>query len=109
MNVMGYAGDGLKAKFLPDRIRERQDRMAPVTVEGNRDRQEALLAANTAGKMFHLTGGQHMTEDGRWISREMADRALLVGVVHANVGQKLLFCYLVRVFFTFFRCDDFRN
>ncbi len=63
LNVMGYVGDVLKAEFLPDRIRERQDRMAPVTVEGDRDRQEALLAANTAGKMFHLTGGQHMTED----------------------------------------------
>ena len=55
--------------------------MAPFTVEGNRDRHEALLTANTAGKMFHLTGGQHMTEDNRWISREMANRALCVAAL----------------------------
>ena len=55
--------------------------MAPFTVEGNRDRHEALLTANTAGKMFHLTGGQHMTEDDGWISREMADRALCVAAL----------------------------
>jgi hypothetical protein len=64
--------------------------MAPVrTVEGERDRQEALLAGNRAGKMFHLTGGQHMTEDDGWISREMADRALRVAALKKK--KKILF------------------
>jgi hypothetical protein len=49
LNVMGYNGYVLRAQFFPDKIRERQDRMAPVTVEGNRDRHEALLTVQRNG------------------------------------------------------------
>ncbi len=37
-------------------------------------------------------------EESKRIIKDEDDTCSPTGVVHANVGQKLLFCYLVRVF-----------
>jgi hypothetical protein len=81
LNIMGNSGDVLKAQFLPEKIQERQDRMAPVRVAGTRDRQEALMTVNTAEKMFFVTGGQHMTEGDGWIMMEMVDKKIRVAAL----------------------------
>jgi hypothetical protein len=73
--VMGYSGNGLCAKFIPEKIRERQAASAPVTVENTREQQEALARTSMAGGVFFLTGGQHLTADDGWIaSSEMKER-----------------------------------
>jgi hypothetical protein len=60
LNAMGYGGDVLQVQFLVDKIRERQAAAAPVTVAQTRERQEAIVAANTAGKFFFATGEGRM-------------------------------------------------
>jgi hypothetical protein len=40
--VMGYSGDILCAKFIPEKISERQATSAPVMVENTWEQQEAL-------------------------------------------------------------------
>ncbi len=61
--VMGYNGKVLCAKFIPEKIWERQATSAPVMVENTRKQQEALARSSTAGGVFFLMGGQHLTAD----------------------------------------------
>ena len=65
LNAMGYGGDVLRAQFLVDKICEWQAAAAPVTVAQTRERQEAIVAANTAGKCFLQRG------EGRTLRRTM--------------------------------------
>ena len=51
LNVMGYSGDVLRAQFCLDKIREMKA-SGPVTVANMHERQEALAAAHTHGKIF---------------------------------------------------------
>ncbi len=71
--VMGYSGDVLCAKFIPEKVWERQAASAPVTVENTRKQQETLARTSTAGGVFFLTGGQHLTADDGWIASEMKE------------------------------------
>jgi hypothetical protein len=67
---MGYGGDVLQAKFLVDKICERQAVAAPVTVAQTCKRQ-----ANTADKhCFAMGGGTHITTDDGFIAAEMKVR-----------------------------------
>jgi hypothetical protein len=70
LNGMGYGGDVLQAKFLVDKICERQAVAAPVTVAQTCKRQ-----ANTVDKHFFATGGgTHITTDDGLIAAEMKVR-----------------------------------
>jgi hypothetical protein len=55
--VMGYSGNVLCARFIPEKIWERQATLAPVMVKNTRKRQKALARMSTAGGVFFLTGG----------------------------------------------------
>jgi hypothetical protein len=74
LSVMGYSGDVLCAKFISEKIWERQAASAPVTVANTREQQEVLARMSTAGGVFFLTGGQHLTADDGWIASEMKER-----------------------------------
>ncbi len=74
LSGMGYSGNILCAKFIPEKIWERQAASAPVTVENTRERQEVLARTSTADGIFFLTGGQHLTADDGWIVSEMKER-----------------------------------
>jgi hypothetical protein len=67
LNAMGYGGYVLRAQFLVDKIRERQAAAYPVTVAQTRERQEAIVAANTTGKHCFDTGGRDAHYNGRWV------------------------------------------
>ena len=70
LNGMGYGGDVLQAKFLVDKICERQAVAAPVTVA-----QTCKHQANTVDKHFFATGGgTHITTDDGLIAAEMKVR-----------------------------------
>ncbi len=68
---MGCSGNVLCAKFIPEKIWERQAASAPVTVENTRTQQEALARTSTVGGIFFLMGGQHLTVDDGWIASEI--------------------------------------
>jgi hypothetical protein len=53
-------------QFLVDKIRERQATAAPVTVAQTRERQVAIVAANTACKFFFATGEGRMMGSLLW-------------------------------------------
>jgi hypothetical protein len=57
---MGYRGEVLRVKFCTDRISERKA-VVPVMFAHIRERQEALAAARTHGKIFFVMGGEHVT------------------------------------------------
>ncbi len=70
LNVMGYRGGVLRAQFCLDQISERKA-LGPVTVANTRERQEALVAAQTHGKTFFVTGGKHVMLDDMFIVVEL--------------------------------------
>jgi hypothetical protein len=70
---MGYRGDLLSVQFRPDKIRELLA-SGPVTVANTRERQEALAAAQTHGKKFFVTGGEHVTSNDMLIAAELNQR-----------------------------------
>ncbi len=59
------------SKVHSGEIWERQAASAPVTVENTCGQQEALARMSTAGGVFFLTGGQHLTANDGWITSEM--------------------------------------
>jgi len=73
LNVKGYRGDVLRAQFCPDKIREMKA-SGPVTVANTRERQEALAAAHTHGKIFFVMGGEHVTSNDMLIGVELNQR-----------------------------------
>ena len=52
----------MRVQFRPDKIREMKA-LGPVTVANTREHQEALAAAHTHGKIFFVTGGEHVTSN----------------------------------------------
>jgi len=75
LSVIGYKGDALKVQFREDTIRERQA-TATVTIPQTRERQEAIAAANTHGKKFFVTGGEHVTSDDMFKAAEINRRTV---------------------------------
>jgi hypothetical protein len=73
LSVMGYSSDVLCTKFILEKIWERQAASVPVTVENTREQQEALTRTSTAGGVFFLTGGEHLTAGNRWNVSEMKE------------------------------------
>ena len=72
---MGYDDNSLRAQFRPDKIWQRQAAVALVMVAQTQERQEALVAANTAGKRFFaMGGGTHLTKDDFLMGQEIAHR-----------------------------------
>ncbi len=61
-------------KFILEKIWERQAASAPVMVENICKQQEALARTSTAGGVFFLMGGQHLTADDGWIASEMKEQ-----------------------------------
>jgi hypothetical protein len=68
--MMGYKGEMLRAQYHKDKVRALRA-AAPVTVAHTRKCQEALAAATTHGKMFFMTGGEHITLDDMFKSAEI--------------------------------------
>jgi hypothetical protein len=73
LNVMGYRGDVLGAKFHPDKISKRKA-SGPVTVANTRERQEALAATHTHGNKICVMGGEHVMSDDLFIVVELKRR-----------------------------------
>ncbi len=92
LNAMGYDGDLLRAEFRPDKILERMDAEAAVTVPQTRERQDALAAAHNAGMRFFATGGgTHLTDDDIFIGIEMGDRKKRVVELERDRKKRLDF------------------
>ena len=68
--MMGYKGEMLRVQYHEDKVRALRA-AAPVTVAHTRECQEALAAATTHGKMFFVTGGEHITLDDMFKSAEI--------------------------------------
>ena len=63
----------MRVQFCPDKIREMKA-SGPVTVANMRERQEALAAVHTHGKIFFVTGGEHVTSNDMLIAVELNQR-----------------------------------
>ncbi len=75
LSVMGYKGDALKVQFREDTIRERQA-TATVMVPQTREPPRGYCPANTHGKKFFVTGGEHVTSDDMFKVAEINRRTV---------------------------------
>jgi hypothetical protein len=62
---------------------------AAVTEHYSRERQDALMAANTAGKHYHATGGYHLNSDDYFIAQERMDQKRQAGILEKEKKARL--------------------